>query len=132
MGILTDDMTRLSGEIGTMRRARKALVKELERTTRDRRAAVFEMQTDFSNAHARMAKRSRADRMGFASNLKRAVAGQRRAFRADLAGAHQAWFGLTAAQPRAKEFEKRGPAEAKAKARAKPEQQRRKKRKIPG
>lgn len=111
MGMLTDDVTRLCGEISSMRRARVAMKKGLACSTQDRRAAVSQMQAGFANAHGEMARQSKASRSAFVSNLKRAVAGKRREFRDDLAGARRAWLGSLPAQRKGMEFEKRRGAE---------------------
>jgi hypothetical protein len=93
MAILAEHMTRLCGEIQTMRRTRTVLKDELENKMRERRTAVSQMQANFANAHAETAKRAKSDRLGFVSGLKQTVAGQRRGTNNDLAGAHRAWFG---------------------------------------
>lgn len=98
MGVLTSDMTRLCGDIGAMRKMRGAFMKELERETADRRAAVSDMRENFSTAHADMARKMKTDCLAFVSNLKQAVGTLRRMLRSDLAGAHQAWLGLTPAE----------------------------------
>jgi heme exporter protein D len=52
MAILAEHMTRLCGEIQTMRRTRTVLKDELENKMRERRTAVSQMQANFANAHA--------------------------------------------------------------------------------
>ena len=104
MGHLTDDMTRLRGQI-------TAFIKDLSINSKGLRPAVSKMRARFAAAHAEMARETKADRLAFVSkhaemaretkadrlafvsNLKRAVAGQLQEFRADIAGAHRAWFG---------------------------------------
>ena len=93
MGALTNDMTRLCDAINGMRNARSAMIRQLEQATKDRRAAVSEMQAGFSSAHREMSRQARSGRRAFVSNLKRTVAGRQREFRADLNGARQAWSG---------------------------------------
>jgi hypothetical protein len=90
---LTEDMTRLRGEIGSMRHARDSFRRNMERD-------VAAMREGFRTAHAEMARNSRAERMASVSSvrrsvrdLKRTVAGLRRGFVADIQGAHQAWLG---------------------------------------
>ena len=107
MGRLLEDMTRLVGEIQALRGSRQAFKKDLAMD-------VFEMCADFSDTHARMAKRTKEERLAFVDNLKQNVAELRRkiradldnlkqrvaelkqAIRADLAGARRAWFGMGA------------------------------------
>jgi len=89
MGMLTDDMTRLCGEIIASRDAREAFLKDLQ-------DAVSGMQTGFRNAHAEMARKTKAERVGFVSSLKKTVFDMRKDFAAEIAGAHRAWFGKEA------------------------------------
>jgi hypothetical protein len=65
MGNLTDDMTRLRGEIDVLRGARGALMNDLTRGARDLAATVSAMRADFSAAHAAMAKQTRGERGTF-------------------------------------------------------------------
>jgi hypothetical protein len=93
MATLTNDMTRLCGEIQMMRRMRGALMNELEKKTRERRDTVSRMQANIANAHEEMAARTKANRMAFVSDLKQTGAEQRQATSRDLAGAHRGWIG---------------------------------------
>jgi len=122
MGRLVEDMTRLVGEIQTLRASRQAFVRELAMD-------VSETCADFAATHARMAKQSRDARLAFVNdlkqmakqsrdarlafvndlkqnvaelrrqiradleNLKQTVAELKREISAELAGAHCAWFG---------------------------------------
>jgi len=97
---LTEDMTRLRGEIGSMRRARHSFRRNLERDVAAIQAGVSEMREGFRTAHAEMARNSQAERTASMSSvrrsvrdLKRTVAGLRKGFVADIQGAHQAWLG---------------------------------------
>lgn len=96
MGMLTDDMTRLGGEIGVLRRERETLRKDLAQGSRGRARAVSEMRTGFFHAHSEMARKMKAELRAFTTNLRREVGGQRQEFRADLAGAQRAWNGKKA------------------------------------
>jgi hypothetical protein len=93
MAALTDDMTRLWGEIEAMRGMRAVLMSQLEHATRDRRSAISAMRADFAHAHAEMARATKADRVTLISSLKRAVAGQQQGIKEDLSGALRAWSG---------------------------------------
>jgi len=93
MGNLTGDMRRLRNEIGVLRGSRESLLMELARMAKDRKNTVAGMRTGFRNAHAEMARSSRAERVAFLSDLKKVVFGMRKEFADDLAGAHKAWFG---------------------------------------
>jgi hypothetical protein len=100
MDHLTEDMTRLRGEIGSMRRARDSFRRNMECDVAAIQAGVTAMLEGFRTAHAEMARDSRAERMASVSSvrrsvrdLKRNVAGLRKGFVADIRGAHQAWVG---------------------------------------
>jgi len=86
MGVLTNDMTRLSGEIAELHGSLEAFVGDLE-------TGVAAMKADFRKAHRQMAKKTAAERAEFVSDLVEKVAGLRNEFAEDIAGAHQAWFG---------------------------------------
>ncbi|HUS44649.1 MAG TPA: hypothetical protein VM219_01235 [Phycisphaerae bacterium] len=88
MGVLTDDMTRLHGEIVELHGSLEAFVEDVKN-------GVVTMQADFRKAHHQMAKRTAAERAAFVSDLTKQVAGMRKEFATDIAGAHQAWFGGT-------------------------------------
>jgi hypothetical protein len=66
---------------------------ELARAAKERKNAVAGMRAGFRNAHAEMAKISRAERVAFLSGLRRTVSAMRKRFTDDIAGARQAWFG---------------------------------------
>jgi hypothetical protein len=65
MGNLTDDMTRLRGEVDALRGVRGALMQDLTRGARDLAATVSAMRADFTSAHAAMAKITRGERETF-------------------------------------------------------------------
>lgn len=94
MGQLTDQMTRLHGEVVASRHERETLMRDLAWGRKDRRTTVSEMQSDFSAARAEMARKMKKNLRAFITNLKRAVGGQRQEFRADLASARRAWLGM--------------------------------------
>jgi hypothetical protein len=86
MGRLTEEMTRLCGEIVALRGARKGFVKDL--TTN-----VSAMKANFRRAHNEMAKTTKAERRAAMAHLKKTVGDMRHAFAADLDGARRAWAG---------------------------------------
>ncbi len=103
MGRLTDDMTRLCGEINGLRRTREAFIKELKHGVAMTKGAVAEMQASFHNAHADMAKKTKAERVTFIAKLKESVserkkkvAKMRQKFADEIEGARLAWFGRRA------------------------------------
>jgi len=97
MGNLTTDMTHLYDEINALRNGRKALRKNLENGATNLKKAVNRMQAGFQYAHDEMASKTKEERTAFVSGLQKAVSCMRKDFSADLAGAHQAWFGPTLA-----------------------------------
>jgi len=86
MGNLTDDMTRLRGEVDALRGARGALMQELA-------ATVSAMQSDFAAAHTAMAKKTRRERVSYVARINKRVGRMRKENASDLAGASRAWFG---------------------------------------
>jgi hypothetical protein len=94
MGPLTAGMTRLCGEIVTLRRQRQTYVQDLARS-------VAGMKMEFRQAHTEMAEQERESRAASLTELKATVAGLRRSFVLDLKGAHRAWFGPSPAERRA-------------------------------
>jgi len=65
MGNLTDDMTRLRGEIDALRGARGALMQELKSGAMVLTSTVSAMQADFAAAHTAMAKQTLEKRETF-------------------------------------------------------------------
>jgi hypothetical protein len=86
MGRLTDEMTRLCGEIVALRGTRKGFVKDLTNN-------VSAMKANFRRAHNEMAKQTKAERRAALAHLKKTVGDMRHAFAADLDGARRAWAG---------------------------------------
>jgi hypothetical protein len=97
MGRLTDDMTRLVGEIHTGRADRARTIREVKHVTAEMKRAVAEMQAGFRSARADMVRRQRRMLQGFVSGLRGTVGGLRNEFAADLAGAHRAWVSTAVA-----------------------------------
>src|SRR5208337_4839125 len=69
MGNLTDDMTRLRGEVDAMRGARGALMQDLARGASDLTKVVAAMRADFASAHTAMAKKTRQGREAFVAAM---------------------------------------------------------------
>ena len=84
MGNLTNDMTRLRGEIETLRNAQSVWIQNLA-------AKVSAMRAAFVVAHRAMAKKTKMDLNAYLSGIKKRVSGMRKENRADLAGARFAW-----------------------------------------
>jgi len=93
LGNITNDMTRLRGEIDTLRGARGALMQELARGARDLANTVLVMRAGFDTDHTAMAKKTRKDRGSCVSGIKKQVSKMRKENAADLNGARKAWSG---------------------------------------
>jgi KaiC/GvpD/RAD55 family RecA-like ATPase len=93
MGNLTDDMTRLCGEIVSLRNDREFLMAELASGARDLTDFVASMQADFCDARKKMAKKTKSERVAFVSGVKKKVMRMRKETNGDLAGARRAWSG---------------------------------------
>jgi hypothetical protein len=93
MGNLTDDMTRLRGEVDALRSDRGALMQELARGAKDLASTVSAMQADFAAAHATMARKTGKARASYVAKIKRQVGRMRKETSSDLAGARRAWLG---------------------------------------
>ncbi|MFH2218410.1 MAG: helix-hairpin-helix domain-containing protein [Pseudomonadota bacterium] len=78
MGRLTDDMTRLRGEVDALRNMRGAFIDDLK-------ADVTDMQSGFRNNHAEMARGLRGDLVTFVSGLENSVAEMKAGFNEDHA-----------------------------------------------
>jgi hypothetical protein len=94
MGVLTEQMTQLRNEILALRGARQGLAQALERETEERRADVSHALADFSKSFAARARRTKADRLGSLSDLKRTVNGLRTEVHTDLSSIRRAWRAL--------------------------------------
>jgi hypothetical protein len=70
------------------------LAQALERETEARRAEVSQTLAGFSKNLARTARRTKADRLGSLSELKRTVSGLRTEVHTDLSSVRQAWRAL--------------------------------------
>jgi hypothetical protein len=65
MGNLTDDMTRLRGEVDALRSDRGALIQNLARGAKELTFTVSAMQADFAADHTAMAKKTGQERAAF-------------------------------------------------------------------
>ena len=101
MGMLTDDLTRLRNEVLALRSARQGLMHDLERETEDRRVDVSRMLADFSKGFGAVARRTKANRLGSISDLKRTVTDLLTEVRTDLSGVRQVWVALCTTPRRA-------------------------------
>ena len=101
MGNLTDDMTRLRGEINTLRSNRGILMFDLAQNVKSIKSSVASLLSDFSSSHADMAATSKKQRIAFVTDVKEKVAGMKDDMQKDLAGARRAWYRATPAPKKA-------------------------------
>jgi len=85
MGMATQDMARLRGEITGLRGARGELLKNLVQDARERGNTVAAMQRHFHDAHAAMARTSKKERLAFLSGIRADVCSMQSGFHKDLA-----------------------------------------------
>jgi len=101
MGVLTNDLTRLRNEVLALRSARQGLMHDLQQETEGRRDDVSRMLANFSKDLSAVARRTKADRLGSISVLKRTVSDILTGVRTDLSGVRQAWLALAIPSPTA-------------------------------
>jgi hypothetical protein len=101
---LSNDMTRLCGEIAALRDRRGSLMSHLAETRAEMQAAVRQMVDGFGEARSGMSKQTKAELGEFVGRVKEAVTELRQTvsrmqeeFREDLTGAHRAWHGANSA-----------------------------------
>ncbi len=116
MGVLTDDITRLVGEITAGRHSRAEFIKGLRRGVKDLGEEALSMRSRFQRDHHNMAVEARAERMNFVSGLNKTVISLLRSFTSDLSGAHRAWVGLSPIKRKPLEVEEKKRLEAKRRA----------------
>lgn len=97
---LTNDMTRLCGEIAGLRDSRAALRSNLAQGRDDLKDGVSRLRADLRTAHQEMTAKTTAELQDFVAKVKDTVANVSQrvaAFReetlGDVAGAHRAWCG---------------------------------------
>ncbi|MDS4059773.1 MAG: hypothetical protein RKP73_14570 [Candidatus Contendobacter sp.] len=93
MGRITDDMTRLRGEVDALRDARHQLMHDLSAGANDRRQEVASTQALFHEAYNAQAKQDRAERQMFVAGVSQQVMQLRREVASDLQGARRVWLG---------------------------------------
>jgi uncharacterized protein YbjQ (UPF0145 family) len=95
MGRVTEDITRLVGEIQGGRRDRQQMMQDLRRNAIERKRDVKKMKAGFHAAHAEMSRRQKKALRDFAKGIEDEVCGLLKDFAGDLAGARRAWKGTT-------------------------------------
>jgi len=97
MPALVNHMIQLRDGILALRNEREDFLTNLQLESGNRRSAVANLLSGFSSSLHVMARRSRAERAAFLSNLQQAVAALRRGVRADLGGGRLAFERLRSA-----------------------------------
>jgi len=96
MGVLTDDMTRLKGEIAQLHDSLQAFVNDVrDREAQRQKQAKKDTAERGANDAQRVqqAEEDLAGRAEFVSGIRKEVARLRKGFAAENAAAHKAWFG---------------------------------------
>lgn len=96
---LTNDMTRLRGEINTLRNDRRALKRELSRSAKELASTVSAMRDGFNADHTAMAKQSRGEREAFVAQIGRDVSNMLKETADDLLGARLVWRNQSVRKP---------------------------------
>jgi len=108
MGPLTTDVTRLVGEIHSLRADRRRLIGATRLATVEMKRTLARMQSGFRSAHADMARHQRRGLREFMSGLEGRVAALRNELSTDLAGARAVWQGkVPTPSPTGREHSKR-------------------------
>jgi polyhydroxyalkanoate synthesis regulator phasin len=94
VGVLTEHLTQLRNEILALRSARQELTHALQRETEGRRADVTQMLANFSSNLGAVVGRTKADRLGSISDLRRTVNRLQTEVHTELSGVRQAWRAL--------------------------------------
>jgi hypothetical protein len=100
MNTLTSEMTRLCGEIASLRDSRTVLIDGIEASNRQLQKDVAELLGEFHKARVDMSEEMRIQLGSFTGKVKASVTQLRQnvqEFQAeihkDMAGAHTAWYG---------------------------------------
>ncbi|MDQ7780343.1 MAG: hypothetical protein RDV41_11660 [Planctomycetota bacterium] len=97
MGKLCDDMTRLRGEIDSLRDSRVEMRDGLSRFASALRGAVSKTQSEFRAAHNETSRDAKNNRCAFVSGLCDYVSSFLGAVREDLQGVRMVWGALSGA-----------------------------------
>lgn len=84
MGMLTDSMTKLRGQIERERSNRTTFIRNLKDNVKQLKDSAFEMQNNCRNNHLIMSKKMKADQETFLSNMKLGVSNMLTAFNNNL------------------------------------------------
>ena len=90
MGMASQDMARLRGEITGLRETRRELLENMVRDARERRNDVASMERHFHDAHAETTRTTREKRWAFLRGIKADVCSMQADLHKDLANIHDA------------------------------------------
>ncbi|MEI7635212.1 MAG: hypothetical protein WCK47_13140, partial [bacterium] len=85
MGVLTNDMTRLRNEVSALRNKRKELINDLEEGASELRETVDFMRSSIRGEQSRAARKDRAARADFVTDLTTEVKNMKGHFRKSFA-----------------------------------------------
>ena len=91
--MLTEDMTRLSSEIGGLRRQRASLIQQLVDGKRQRREFISDFRSNIQCDSKAVTDALREKRTTGLNHLKQQVSSVRRAMKDDLTGVRKVWAG---------------------------------------
>jgi ribosomal protein L20 len=92
MGRITDDMTRLRGEVDALRDARQQFMRDLSAGANNRRQEVARMRALFHEAYDTQAKQDQMERQMFVSEISQRAMQLCKDVAADLQGARCTWL----------------------------------------
>jgi len=91
--MLTEEMTRLSNEIGRLRQGRNSLIQELADGSRQRHESISEFRSNLQQHTAAAANALRDKRVTILNHLRHEVSSARQSMKNDLAGVRRVWAG---------------------------------------
>jgi hypothetical protein len=91
--MLTEDMTRLSAEIGNLREQRAGLIQQLVDATRQRHKSISQFRSNARGNFQSAADALRDKRVTGLNQLRREVSSVREGVKQDLDGVRRTWTG---------------------------------------
>jgi len=91
--MLTEDMTRLSSDIGALRQKRTSLIQQLVDDTRQRHQSIAEFRSNASSNIKSAANALRDKRVTGLNHIRQEVSSARQSMKDDLAGVRKVWAG---------------------------------------
>ena len=91
--MLTEDITRLCGDILELRNKRGEMMAQMDTHNKAMKQSVADLCVQFTSLRAEMARKTKTDRARFLNGLRHVVHSQMHEMQTDLAGARRAWAG---------------------------------------